>query len=171
MVSSWSDLRSQPSPLKGLFDLLSRAEGRSLRQHSPQIRKSRFWSRTKWAFLNKSPVVAQPGWFLFLAFWNDQRRKAEHFPTHSVRPQFKKTYRGIWLAPSVKHPTLAQSWSHGLWVRALCQALCWQLRAWSLLWILCFPLSLSFPCSHCLSLSLKKWINGKKKKKKKFKNK
>ena len=36
-----------------------------------------------------------------------------------------------------------RSWSHGSWVRAPRRALCWQLRAWSLLRILCLPLSLS----------------------------
>ena len=34
-----------------------------------------------------------------------------------------------------------KSWSRCLWVRAPCPALCWQPRAWSLLWILCPPLS------------------------------
>ena len=36
-------------------------------------------------------------------------------------------------------------------------ALCWQLRAWSLLWILCLPLSMPLPTcalSVCVSLSL-----------------
>ena len=37
------------------------------------------------------------------------------------------------------------SWSRGSWVRALCHALCWQLRAWSLLRILCLPRSLLLP--------------------------
>ena len=46
-----------------------------------------------------------------------------------------------------------RSWSHDWWVRALCQALCWQLRAWNLLWILCLPLSLSLPRSCSLSVS------------------
>ena len=47
-----------------------------------------------------------------------------------------------------------RSWSHSLWVLAQRRALCWQLRAWSLLWILCLSLSAK-PCSHsfCLSLS------------------
>ena len=48
-----------------------------------------------------------------------------------------------------------RSWSHHLWVKALCQALCWQLRAWSLLWILCLHLSLTLPCSCSVSLCLK----------------
>ena len=47
-----------------------------------------------------------------------------------------------------------RSWSHSLWVRAQCRALCWQLRAWSLLQILCLPLSLPLPCLLSL-LSLK----------------
>ena len=34
------------------------------------------------------------------------------------------------------------------------QALCWQLGAWSLLRILCLPLSLLQPQLHCLSVCL-----------------
>ena len=48
-----------------------------------------------------------------------------------------------------------RSWSHGRWVRALHRSLCWQLGAWSLLRILCLPLSLPLPCSHSISLCLK----------------
>ena len=47
-----------------------------------------------------------------------------------------------------------RSQSHGLWIRVPCQALCWQLRAWSLLRILCVPLSLPLPCSFSVSLCL-----------------
>ena len=47
-----------------------------------------------------------------------------------------------------------RSWSHGPWVGAPRRALCWQLGAWSLLQILCFPLSLTLPCLHMHSLSL-----------------
>ena len=51
-----------------------------------------------------------------------------------------------------------RSWSHGSWVRAPCRALCWQLGGWSLLLILCLPLSLPFPCLNSVSLSVKnKW--------------
>ena len=45
------------------------------------------------------------------------------------------------------------SWSPGMWVWAPGWALCWQLGTWSLLQILCLPLSLLLPCSHCVSLS------------------
>ena len=50
-----------------------------------------------------------------------------------------------------------RSWSHSPWVPAPHQALCWQLRAWILLWILCLPLSLPLPrwCSVCLCLKNK----------------
>ena len=41
--------------------------------------------------------------------------------------------------------------SHSAWVRAPRRALCWQLRAWSLLPILCLPLSLC-PFSQSFSL-------------------
>ena len=58
-----------------------------------------------------------------------------------------------------------RSWSCGSWVQALYWALCWQLKAWSLLQILCLPLSLCVPppppFSFSLSLS-QKWINIKK---------
>ena len=56
-----------------------------------------------------------------------------------------------------------RSWSHSLWVRAPCQAVCWQLGAWSLLRILCLPLSLPLPhsCSLFLSLSLSQNIKIK----------
>ena len=48
-----------------------------------------------------------------------------------------------------------RSRSHSLLVWALCQALCWQLRFWSLLQILCLRLSLLLlPCSCSVSLSL-----------------
>ena len=44
-----------------------------------------------------------------------------------------------------------RSWSHGSWVRAVRRALCWQLGAWSLLPILCFPLFLCPSPMHTLS--------------------
>ena len=49
-----------------------------------------------------------------------------------------------------------RSWSCGSQVWAPRGALCWQLRAWSLLLILCLPLSLTLPSFMlCLSLSQK----------------
>ena len=47
-----------------------------------------------------------------------------------------------------------RSWSHSSWVWAPCQALCWQLRAWRLLQILCLPLSLCPSPTHAQWLSL-----------------
>ena len=47
-----------------------------------------------------------------------------------------------------------RSWSHSSWVWAPRQALCWQLRAWSLLQILCLPLSLCPSPAHTLSVCL-----------------
>ena len=35
-----------------------------------------------------------------------------------------------------------RSWSCSSWVQAPCWALCWQIRPWSLLWIMCLLLSL-----------------------------
>ena len=70
-----------------------------------------------------------------------------------------------------------RSWSPSLWVRAPHRALCWQLRAWSLLQILCLLLSLPLPRSFSLSLSkiniqknFKKLRKKQKKKKKKGSN-
>ena len=50
-----------------------------------------------------------------------------------------------------------RSWSHSSWVWAPHRALCWQLRAWSLLLLLllCLPLSLPLAHSHSVSVSLK----------------
>ena len=61
-----------------------------------------------------------------------------------------------------------RSWSHSSWVWAPHRALCWQLRAWSPLWILCLPLSLLLPCLCSLSPSKQ---NKKKKTFKKLKKK
>ena len=61
-----------------------------------------------------------------------------------------------------------RSWPHTPWVRAPSQALCWQLRAWSPLQILCLPLSLPLPCSCSFSLKYK-IKNIKKKSYKSFK--
>ena len=49
-----------------------------------------------------------------------------------------------------------RSWTHGSWVQGPCRALCWQLRPWSLLQILCLPLSLCPSPAHTLSLFLSK---------------
>ena len=49
-----------------------------------------------------------------------------------------------------------RSSSRSLWVRAPPRALCRQLRAWSLLPILCLPLSLPLPCSRSVSPSKNK---------------
>ena len=59
----------------------------------------------------------------------------------------KKRFRDTWVAQPVKCGTSAQvmiSW-FGSWVWSPRQALCWHLRAWSLLRILCLPLSLPLP--------------------------
>ena len=55
-----------------------------------------------------------------------------------------------------------KSWSHSLWVPASHRALCWQLRALSLLWILSPSLSAPTPLTLCLCLSVsQKEINIK----------
>ena len=48
-----------------------------------------------------------------------------------------------------------RSWSRGSWVWALHRALCWHLRAWSLLWILCLSFLSSLPLLS-VSQTLKK---------------
>ena len=69
----------------------------------------------------------------------------------------KKDYRGgapLWLS-RLGVQLRPRSWSHSSWVRALCQALCWQLRAWSLLLLLfCVSFSLCSSPAHALSLSV-----------------
>ena len=54
---------------------------------------------------------------------------------------------------------LAQVMICASWIQTPCQALCWQLRAWSLLQILCFPISLPLSSS---TLSLKNKYTLKK---------
>ena len=69
-------------------------------------------------------------------------------------PSLEGTSPGVpgWLSwLSIRLPL--RSWSQSLWVRAPCQALCWQLRAWCLLLILCLPLC-SSP-AHAVSVSQK----------------
>ena len=70
--------------------------------------------------------------------------------------------RDAWVAQSVKHRLQLRSWPHGSWVRAPHQALCWQLRTWSLLRVLCLLFSLHFPHSCPLFLSLKNKITFEK---------
>ena len=68
-----------------------------------------------------------------------------------------KEFKGgaAWVAQSVECLTSALVMISWLQIWAPHQALCWQLRAWSLLQILCFPLSLPLPHSHTLCLSWK----------------
>ena len=72
---------------------------------------------------------------------------------------------GLWGAPGWLSWLTIQlglrSWSHGLWVWAICQVLCWQPRAWNLLWSLL--LSLPYPHLCCLSLCLSKLNNNERK--------
>ena len=74
----------------------------------------------------------------------------EHTNGHHMKV-FKEVFFGApgWLSRLSVQLRL-RSWSPGLWVRALRQALCWHVRAWILLQILCLPL----PCSCSVSLSL-----------------
>ena len=60
------------------------------------------------------------------------------------------------MAQSVKRPTSAQVMILQLVSLSPVPALCWRLRAWSLLWILCLPLCLPLPHSFSVSLCLSK---------------
>ena len=64
------------------------------------------------------------------------------------------SFWGAWVAQLVERPTLDQVMISQLVSLSPTWALCWQLRAWSLLQMLCLPLSLPLPCSRALSLSL-----------------
>ena len=93
------------------------------------------------------------------------------FPVTSIVQQIHVAYYGIswcfslfkthnpgapgWLSPLSIWLQLS-SWSRGLWVPVLHRVLCWQFRAWSLLRILCLPLSLPLSCSCSVSLCLSK---------------
>ena len=59
-------------------------------------------------------------------------------------------HRGTWVA-QLRVQFQLRPWSYGSRVRALHWALRWQQRAWSLLRILCFPLSLPLPKSCSVS--------------------
>ena len=85
-------------------------------------------------------------------FWFSQGTKTKNYYVKCL--SFKILTTGVpgWLSWLSIWPLL-RSWSHSSWVQALHQALCWQLRAWSLLRILCLPLSLPLPCSCSVSHS------------------
>ena len=74
----------------------------------------------------------------------------------STSRRLNKLFQGVpgwlsWLSVQLQ----LRSWSHDSWVQAPHQALCWHLKAWSLLRILCLCLSLPLPCSCSVSLSQK----------------
>ena len=73
---------------------------------------------------------------------------------------------GAWVAQSGKRLTSFSS-GHHLMIHEFEPRIgfCWQLRAWSLLWIPCLPLSLPLPHSHSASVSQKMNKNVKKNKK------
>ena len=77
----------------------------------------------------------------------------------------KKPMNGVpeWLSWLIIRFRL-RPWSWGLRVPAPRQALCWQLRAWSLPHVMCLHLSLTLSCSCSVSLSLSKIVTLKKKK-------
>ena len=81
------------------------------------------------------------------AWMPERTHMADHH--HQLK---KKTGAPGWLSQLSVRLQL-RSRSHGLWVRAPRRALGWWLRAWSLLPILCLPLSLPLPRSCCVSVS------------------
>ena len=87
------------------------------------------------------------------ADWWWQNKDSPSSPFQNAR--LKKSTRGApgWLS-RLSDPLRLRSRSHGQWVRAPRRALCWRLRAWSLLQILCLPLSLTLPCLLSVSPSL-----------------
>ena len=109
--------------------------------------------------LHNSLVAGQPGPPLGKVFTTLLRRPSEvklqgTSREPCSRPSFKRQKQGApgWLSRLSIRLEL-RSWSCGPWVRAPHQALCWQLRAWSLFQILCLPLS--DPPPFMLSLSQK----------------
>ena len=112
-------------------------------------------------------------WILVMTIFFPMIRK---FHTEFYRNCVKKlNHRGAWVAHSVKHLTVAQvmilrlASSSPALGSELSSQLCGQLRAWSLLQILCLPLSLPLPpltLHLSLSLSLKNKHLKKLKKKK-----
>ena len=75
-------------------------------------------------------------------------------PWYFHDPNKVQGHGGTWVAQLVKCPTLTQVMIlRFVGSSPVLGVLCWQLRAWSLLWILCL-LSLPLPCLSSLSLSL-----------------
>ena len=73
-----------------------------------------------------------------------------HFQCEDLRTPGWLRWLSVWLQ--------LRSWSRSQWVRALHRALCWHLRAWSLLWILCLPLSLPSPTRALCLLKIHKCL-------------
>ena len=71
--------------------------------------------------------------------WLNNRMKADY----AAAPEWLSGL-SVWL--------LLRSRSCGSWVWVPRRAVCWQLRAWSLPWILCLPCS-AHPCTRSVSLS------------------
>ena len=107
------------------------------RTHRP---RDRDLSRSR--ILNRLSHPGTPEWLLFFNL--------------TSAGEIRKIFLGVpgWLS-RLSFRLRLRSWSHGLWVRAPCRALCWQLKAWSLLQIPLFRFpSLSAPPPLVLSLSL-----------------
>ena len=75
-----------------------------------------------------------------------------HTVSVSLSLSLKSKHKQGRLGSSVKHLTSAQVMISRFMSLSLHWALCWQLRAWSLLQILCLPLSLPLSHSHSVSL-------------------
>ena len=139
----WSIMYKGPS-MKIVADLseTTRPESRygmfKVLQDKDYYFKNEEWCQKKWQSRQlQMPIPPQEHW---------KCKQKLLKPTMSGAPGWLS-----WLSIQLR----LMSWSHGLWIQALHRALCWQLRASSLLWIL-FP-SLSAPpwLTLCLPLSQK----------------
>ena len=132
--------------IRGVPGWLSRLSGRL------QLRS---WSHHSWVWALRQALCWQlRAWSLLQILCLPLSLSASPHHLLKINKHFFKTCLGVpgwlsWLSVQL----WLRSWSHGSWVRASCRALCWQLRAWSLLRILCLPLSLPLPCSRSVSVS------------------
>ena len=81
----------------------------------------------------------------FVKYWS--------LASHHMNEVESSSSRGAWVSKLVRRLTRFRSWSCGSWVWASSSALCWQLRAWSWLRILCPSLSAPPHLALCVSLS------------------
>ena len=101
--------------------------------------------------------------YFWTAEWRNEKERLHYNQSYSiilfinmVTVMIKSIMRGTltqWIS-RLSDQLQLRSWSHSWWIQAPCQALCWQLRAWSLLWVLCLPFYRRLSYSRYVSLSL-----------------